>query len=38
MSKDRADNAPARQDTDERAPASTSRAEIDAFLSHVKAL
>ncbi len=37
MSKDRADNAPARQDTDERAPASASRAEIDAFLSHVKA-
>jgi hypothetical protein len=40
MSKDhRADQAPARQDaTDERTPAAASRAEVDAFLNHVKAL
>ena len=39
MSKDWADQAPARQDaTDERAPAAASRAEVDAFLNHVKAL
>jgi hypothetical protein len=39
MSNDRSDRAPApRTATSDKAPATTSRAEIDAFLSHVKAL